>query len=231
MERLANVLDRIRDAEKRAGRAPGSVTLIAVTKTKSSETVALARSLGLTHFGENYVQEATRKMERVKSMLPNMEIHWHLIGSLQTNKSKFVVGKFDLIHSVDRIELARTLNTRAQEAGIIQNILVQVKIGDEPGKGGALPQAAPALIEAIQELPALRIRGLMMLPPLEAEPEDSRKYFAKLREYQVEWTKLLSPERGSLEHLSMGTTHDFEIAIEEGATLVRVGTALFGPRG
>jgi pyridoxal phosphate enzyme (YggS family) len=227
---LEEVLARIAASEKRVGRAPGSVTLIAVSKTKPIDSVLAAARCGVMHFGENYVQEATRKMDRMKQIAPELDLQWHLIGSLQTNKSKFVVGRFKTIQSVDRLELARALDNRAREAGIVQNIFMQVKLGDEPSKMGVPVVGAPELIKKIIGLKNIRLDGLMSLPPVEAEPESSRKYFAQLRVLRDELAPLVPHDCGSLTHLSMGTTHDFEIAIEEGATMVRVGTAIFGTR-
>lgn len=226
-ERVTKILERIDKAEAKAGRTKGSVTLIAVSKTKPADFVYAAAQCGVIHFGENYVQEASKKIDRLK-LTPN--IKWHLIGALQTNKSKSVVGKFETIQSVDRIELAKALNSRAIEAGVIQNILIQVKLGDEPAKGGIRSEKIKDLIREFSNFKNLRIEGLMSLPPIDSEAESSRKYFVQLRELQSQLAKSVSPEVGSFQHLSMGTTHDFEVAIEEGATMVRVGTALFGPR-
>jgi pyridoxal phosphate enzyme (YggS family) len=229
-ENLRRVLEKVRSAEERVGRTPGSITLIAVSKTKTIEDVISAARLGLNHFGENYVQEATRKMERFQASVPDRSPQWHLIGGLQTNKSKFVVGRFATIQSVDRPELAKALNKRSQEIGIVQSILLQIKLGDEPTKGGCEPSQLRALLDVTLASPNLKIEGLMTLPPLETEPEHSRKYFAQLRELREGLKASVPPERGSLMHLSMGTTHDFEVAIEEGATMVRIGTAIFGAR-
>jgi pyridoxal phosphate enzyme (YggS family) len=229
-KKIKNVLERIAEAKSRSVQKTDSVTLIAVSKTKSADVVVQAAKLGLMHFGENYVQEASRKIDKVIGALPDVKVQWHLIGALQTNKSKHVVGKFSTIQSVDRIELAKALNTRAQEAGIVQDILVQIKLGDEPTKGGAIPAQTPELIKKISQLGSLRIEGLMSLPPIEAEPEASRRFFIQLRELRDQWAQLIPASGGSFRHLSMGTTHDFEVAIEEGATMVRVGTALFGAR-
>ncbi len=230
MSKLQDVLKRISEAEVRAGRAAGSVTLIAVSKTKSLEEMVAVAATGVLNFGENYVQEATRKIEKIKTGKPEIDIKWHLIGALQTNKSKFVVGKFLTIQSVDRFELGKTLDQRAVEAGVIQNIMIQVKLGDEPTKGGVSAADLPELLKKIVPLKNLRIEGLMVLPPLNVEPSSSRKYFAQLRKLREETAKFVPAESGSYKELSMGTTHDFEVAIEEGATMVRVGTAIFGPR-
>lgn len=225
---VEDVLEKIAKAEAKALRPCGAVTLIAVSKTKSLELVLAAAQKGVINFGENYVQEASKKIEKVKSTHPHLK--WHLIGALQTNKSKFVVGKFETIQSVDRLELAKTLNQRATEAGVIQKILIQVKLGDEPTKGGVSPQNLPELISKMSDLTNLRLEGLMTLPPLDVDPEASRKFFVNLRELQRQSAKLVSPSMGSFKELSMGTTHDYDVAIEEGATMVRVGTAIFGSR-
>ena len=221
-DNLKKVRQRVSAAEKRAGRAAQSVDLIAVSKTKSPDMVGEAATLGVMSFGENYVQEALRKIEKCKSLQQSLHFKWHLIGSLQTNKCKLAVGMFDTIQSVDRVELAQALNNRALEAGLVQKIFVQIKLGDEPSKNGVSPREAPALIEKLREFKNLNLQGLMSLPPIEAEPEASRKYFIQLRNLRDTLQKNLL--------LSMGTTHDFEIAIEEGADMVRVGTAIFGSR-
>jgi pyridoxal phosphate enzyme (YggS family) len=166
--------------------------------------------------GENRVQEAREKIEALGRPVP-----WHLIGSLQTNKAKDAARLFDWIHSVDRLELARELSRRAHGAERTLDVLLQVNLGDEPQKGGVAPAEVKGLREAMAGLPGLRVRGLMAIPPVTESPERTRPYFRRLRE--------LRDELG-LEHLSMGMSADFEVAIEEGATMVRVGTAIFGPR-
>jgi pyridoxal phosphate enzyme (YggS family) len=232
--RLQAVKDRVAAAEKRAHRAIDSVALIAVSKTIPAEGVLSSiqnfASTEAVNLGENYVQEAVKKMDWIKIKFPQLKIKWHLIGALQTNKSKEVVGKFETIQSIDRLELARALDKRAGEASIVQNILVQVKLGDEPSKGGVDPLLLSNLLKQITELKNLRLEGLMSLPPIEAEPEASRKYFVQLRDLRAKNHILVPATSGSFSHLSMGTTHDFEVAIEEGATMVRVGTAIFGIR-
>ncbi|MBK9294293.1 MAG: YggS family pyridoxal phosphate-dependent enzyme [Oligoflexia bacterium] len=225
---VESVIEKIAAAEAKAKRSTGSVTLIAVSKTKSADLISKVADKGVVHFGENYVQEATKKIDKLKQNHPNLK--WHLIGSLQTNKSKFVVGKFETIQSVDRFELAKALNQRAKEADLVQKILIQVKLGEEPTKGGITPELLPELISKISEFKNLKLQGLMTLPPLEVDPETSRKYFIQLRELRDKNAKLVTPQMGSFEDLSMGTTHDYEVAIEEGATMVRVGTAIFGGR-
>lgn len=215
----ANV-ERVREAIARAcgrvGRSPGDVLLIAVSKTVEPERIRLAVAAGIPALGENRVQEAREKVEALGRPVP-----WHLIGSLQANKAREAVRLFDWIHSVDRVELARELSRRAHAAGRSVNVLVQVNLGEEPQKGGVAPGELKALLDAVARLESLRVRGLMAIPPAVAAPEAARPYFRRLRELR---------DGAELEHLSMGMSGDFEVAIEEGATMVRVGTAIFGPR-
>ncbi|HVO31329.1 MAG TPA: YggS family pyridoxal phosphate-dependent enzyme, partial [bacterium] len=209
---------------RRAGRDPASVRLVAVTKTKPAWMVEAARAAGATVFGENYVQEALAKIETVHA--PGIE--WHLIGALQSNKAKFVVGKFALVHAVDSEKLARELDRRAESAKVERvDILLEVNLGGEATKAGVEPDEVEPLVTAIRALPRVRVRGLMAMPPL-AEGEANRPHFVRLRRLaQVLAGKSLLEREFEL---SMGTTSDFEVAVEEGATLVRVGTAIFGAR-
>jgi len=196
----------------RAGRDPGSVKLIAVGKTKPIEMLREARAAGQTIFGENYAQELRDKADA----LPGAE--WHFIGALQTNKAKLVVGRAALIHTCDRIGLAQELSKRAKTAGVTQRVLLEVNVGREPQKAGVLPEDTASLLDQVRALPALSCEGLMCIPPAES---DARRHFRSLRQLA---------ERLGLRELSMGMTADYEAAIEEGATLVRVGTAIFGER-
>jgi len=200
----------------RAGRSPDHVLLIAVSKTMDVERVRLAIAAGVAALGENRVQEARGKIEALGHSVP-----WHLIGSLQTNKARDAARLFDWIHSVDRVELAQELSRRAHAAERILDVLLQVNLGDEPQKGGVAPAEVKRLSETAAGLPGLRVRGLMAIPPAAPTPEATRPHFRVLRQ--------LRDELG-LEHLSMGMSADYEVAIEEGATMVRVGTAIFGPR-
>jgi len=209
---LAHVRERIGAACARAGRDPASVKLIAVGKTKPIELLREALQAGQTIFGENYAQELREKADA----LPGAE--WHFIGALQTNKAKLVVGRAALIHTCDRIALAQELSKRAKSAGLTQRVLLEVNVGREPQKAGVLPEDAAALLEQVRALPALACEGLMCIPPAEG---DARGHFRSLRQLA---------ERLGLRELSMGMTADYEAAIEEGATLVRVGTAIFGER-
>jgi PLP dependent protein len=214
---LGRVQEAIARACARAGRSPDHVLLIAVSKTMDVERVRLAIEAGVAALGENRVQEAKEKIAALGHPVP-----WHLIGSLQTNKARDAARLFDWIHSVDRVELARELSRRAHSAERELSVLLQVNLGDEPQKGGVAPAELKPLLEAVSTLPGLRVRGLMAIPPAAADPERTRPHFRRLRE--------LRDELG-LEHCSMGMSADYEIAIEEGATMVRVGTAIFGPRG
>jgi hypothetical protein len=180
------------------------------------ERVRLAIEAGVAALGENRVQEAKEKIEVLGHPVP-----WHLIGSLQTNKARDAARLFDWIQSVDRVELAQELSRRAHAAERGLQVLLQVNLGDEPQKGGVAPAELKRLCEAVSGLPGLHVRGLMAIPPAAADPEHTRPYFRRLRE--------LRDELG-LEHCSMGMSADYEVAIEEGATMVRVGTAIFGPR-
>jgi pyridoxal phosphate enzyme (YggS family) len=211
-ENLARVRDRIRSACERAGRDSDTVALVAVTKGQPIEAVLVAFDAGQTVFGENYAQELHAKADA----LP--EAKWHFIGALQTNKVKMVVGHAALVHTCDRVSLARELSKRAFAKNVTQRMLIEVNVGREPQKGGALPEQVEALLTQVKELAALRCEGLMCIPPA---GEDPRPHFRALRELR---------DRLGLRELSMGMTADFEVAIEEGATMVRVGTAIFGER-
>jgi PLP dependent protein len=213
---LGRVQEAVARACARAGRSPDHVLLIAVSKTVDVERIRLAVAAGVAALGENRVQEAREKIEVLGRPVP-----WHLIGSLQTNKAKEAARLFDWIHSVDRLELARELSRRAHGAERALDILLQVNLGDEPQKGGVAPSEVKRVHEAVAALPGLRVRGLMTIPPATESPEGARPYFRRLRELR---------EQLGLEHLSMGMSADFEVAVEEGATMVRVGTAIFGPR-
>lgn len=213
---LGRVQEAVARACARAGRSPDHVLLIAVSKTVDAERIRLAVAAGVAALGENRVQEAREKIEVLGRPVP-----WHLIGSLQTNKAKDAARLFDWIHSVDRLELARELSRRAHGTERTLDVLLQVNLGDEPQKGGVAPAEVKRLHEAMAGLPSLRVRGLMAIPPATDSPERTRPYFRRLRELREEL---------GLEHLSMGMSADFEVAIEEGATMVRVGTAIFGPR-
>jgi len=218
-ENLFLVKQRIAAAARRVGRDPAEVRLVAVSKTVPVERLREAVAAGHRLFGENYLQEALPKIAALGG-----EVSWHFVGALQTRKAKGVVGVFDLIHSVDRPKLARALEKAAAQRGLIQKILIQVNLAGEATKSGVAPEEAEALLREIAQLPHLKVVGLMTMPPWFDEPERVRPYFRALRELRDHLQKLGLTD-GPLPELSMGMTGDFEAAVEEGATLVRIGTA------
>jgi hypothetical protein len=223
-DNLARVRERIEAAASRVGRDPHSVRLVAVCKTVAPERVREALGEGIQILGENYIQEAQRKIEALGA-----EISWHFIGHLQKNKAKYAIRLFDLIHSVDSIALAEELNRAGQKQGKVQAILLQVDLSGEETKFGASEGEIFQMAERISGLKGVFVRGLMAMPPFSDDPEDSRPYFQKLRALRDRLARMRIPGVFA-EELSMGMSGDFEVAIEEGATLVRIGTAIFGPR-
>ena len=221
---LAEVKARIAEAAVRAGRRTEEISLLAVSKTMPADRIKEAVAAGQTLFGENRVQEAREKIPLV-----GPGIVWHMIGNLQKNKVKAAVDLFDVVESVDSPELAGLLDKRAGEMGKRLKVFIQVKEADEASKRGIRPDDAPPLIERIAALPNLELGGLMAIPPWPENPEDSRPYFARLRKQRELWDGRYCP-KGTLKDLSMGMTADFEVAVEEGATIVRVGSAVFGAR-
>lgn len=219
---LADIRGRIEAAARRAGRDPAAVTLVGVSKTVEPERIRAALDAGLTHLGENRVQEAVEKMIALSDRAPT----WHLIGHLQRNKARRAVELFDRIETVDSLRLAEALERGAEEIGRDLRVFVEVNIAEEPQKSGVAPGEAAALVDAIDALPWLTVTGLMAIPPRDEDPERSRPHFARLRRLHEE----LRTGRPALHHLSMGMSADFEVAVEEGATEVRVGRALFGSR-
>jgi hypothetical protein len=213
---LERVRERMARAAERAGRRAEDVLLVGVSKTVEVARIREAIEAGVPALGENRVQEARAKIAALGRPVP-----WHLVGALQTNKAKDAVALFDLVHSLDRVELARECDRRAAARGQALDVLVQINVAGEPTKGGVAPAELDALLEALASCTHLRVRGLMAMPPEAATAEDSRAWFRAL-------AKLA--ERHGLRELSMGMSGDFEVAIEEGATIVRVGTAIFGPR-
>ncbi len=223
-ESIEQVRKNIEDACKRVGRDPSEVTLICVSKTKPDEAVMEAYEAGERVFGENKVQELTGKMER----LPK-DIHWHLIGHLQRNKVKYIIGKVDLIHSVDSFRLAEEINIRAKKANIIQPVLIEINIGEEESKFGIRLEDTKELIRAISQLDAVKVSGLMCIAPYVVDPEENRELFHQIKDLAIDIRKekIHNVDMGIL---SMGMTNDYLIAVEEGSTMVRVGTAIFGER-
>jgi hypothetical protein len=220
---LEQVRSRIAAACGRAGRDPASVRLIAVSKTFGADAIRSAIEAGVRDFGENRVQELREKIGDV-----GRDARWHMIGHLQSNKAKDAVHLFDVVQSVDRMSLAERLDKEAGEAGRKLEVLVQVNIGAEPQKSGVEIAGAPGLVREVGQLPNLSLRGLMTIPPIDGDAR-TRGYFRALRELRDSIAAGIAPH--ALPELSMGMTEDFEVAIEEGATMVRVGRAIFGERG
>lgn len=222
-DRYEIVLENIKKACERSGRNPEDITLISVTKTHGAELINEAIDAGAKDIGENKAQELCNKYDDVKP------VRWHFIGHLQTNKVKTIVDKVVMIHSVDSDKLASEIDKRAKSSGVVMDILVEINIGMEDSKSGATEEEARDLIKKIRdEYQNLRVRGLMCVPPITDNPENSRRYFRKLKDI-FESIKELSEDE-NFDTLSMGMSGDYEVAIEEGATVVRVGTAIFGAR-
>jgi pyridoxal phosphate enzyme (YggS family) len=221
-DNLNSIQQRIRAACDRCGREPNSVTLLAVSKTHTPETIQAAADCGLLFFGENKIQEAKAKIS-----LCSARLRWHFIGHLQSNKCRDAVQLFEMIQSVDSLSLAQEISKHCEQAAKTMPILLEVNLAGEASKFGYKPQKLSDELAKINILPRLEIRGLMTVPPWSPDIEDSRPHFRRLRELKSECEQILG---APLPHLSMGMSGDFEIAIEEGATIVRIGTALFGPR-
>ena len=219
--RYAQVAERVAAAARRAGRNPDDVTIVAVSKTVPIDVVAAARDAGIRDLGENRAQEL-----REKALALGEGICWHFIGHLQNNQVRYVVGVADLVHSVDRYGVAETISRRAGAVGMTQDVLIEVNVAGERSKQGVEPPRAIPLALEVNELPGVRVVGLMTVPPLPDSPEGSRPYYSDL----AALGQRLRAEIPAATHLSMGMTRDFEVAVEEGASIVRVGEAIFGPR-
>ncbi|MFO7597330.1 MAG: YggS family pyridoxal phosphate-dependent enzyme [Desulfocurvibacter africanus] len=220
---LEAVLAEVNDATAACGRKSGEVALVAVSKFHPAQDVRALAGFGHRDFGESYVQEALAKREE----LQDLDLRWHFIGRLQTNKARHVAGSFCLVHSVDSLKLAQTLHKRAQALQTVQEVLLQVNLAGEGQKAGAAADEARRLAQEVRGLDSLALRGLMLLPPMVDEPEQVRPWFAALRELRDSLERELGVR---LPHLSMGMTGDFRQAIAEGATIVRIGTRIFGER-
>jgi pyridoxal phosphate enzyme (YggS family) len=221
-ERLADIRQRIEAACRRAGRDAAGVNLLAVTKTLGPEAVAEATGAGLACFGESRVQEARQKIPQCPSNL-----HWHFIGHLQTNKVREALRWFEVIHAVDSVRLLEAIDRGAQEEGRTVPVCLEVNVSGERSKFGLNPDDVPAVLARASSLFRVRIMGLMTIPPIAADPAEARPFFQRLRTLRDRW----QAETGvPLPELSMGMSHDFEVAVEEGATWIRLGTLLFGPR-
>ena len=224
-ENIAAVRQRIAAAAAAAGRDPGTVRLLAVSKTFSADHVRAAYAAGQRDFGENKVQEALQKIEATA----DLSIRWHLIGHLQSNKARKAGPAFSAIHSIDSVDLLRRVDEAAADAGVAPDVYVQVDMAGEETKFGAPEPDVPAIVRSALQCRAAKLRGLMLLPPWFDDPEQARPYFRRLRLLRDRLVEDGVPE-SQLRDLSMGMSHDFEVAIQEGATLVRVGTAIFGKR-
>ena len=222
---LQSVRSRLDAAARRASRDPSTIRLIAVSKTFSADHVRVAHTAGQLDFGENKVQEGLQKIEGTA----DIKIRWHLIGHLQSNKAKRAATAFAFIHSVDSMELLRKIDAAAADSGAAPDLLVQVDLAGEETKFGATVDEARRIVEAGSSLRAARVTGLMLIPPWNEDQEQTRPWFVRLRELRDSWLAEGLPP-ASLAQLSMGMSHDFEAAIEEGATMIRVGTAIFGTR-
>jgi len=226
---IKGVRERIHAAATRAGMDPDRVRLIAVTKNVDIARMLEAVEAGITVFGENRVQEAQKKIQDSGFKIQDRKVEWHLIGSLQKNKAKYAVQLFDLIHTIDSIPLAEEVNKQAEKINKIQRVLVQVKLSEEETKHGVSEKDLIPLLERIRNLNNLKLEGLMTMPPFFEDPQRTRPYFRRLRELRDNINALrITGHR--LQELSMGMSSDFEVAIEEGATMVRIGRAIFGER-
>ena len=216
--------EKITAAAERAGRKREDVLLLAVSKTKPVEVIREAVACGLTSLGENKVQEIMEKYEPMGD-----GVHWHLIGHLQTNKVKYIIDKVDMIHSVESLRLAEEINKRAAAKSLVMDVLVEVNMAEEESKFGIQPERVEEFLRQIAPLPHIRVRGLMTVAPFVENPEENRVYFRKMRELLVDMNQK-KIDNINMDVLSMGMTGDYEVAIEEGATIVRVGTGIFGER-
>lgn len=232
-ENIKAVRERIRDTARRVGRDPSGIKLVAVSKTVDVDRIKEAVLAGITILGENRVQEAKDKIEefnRVQTSDSRLQtVSWHMVGHLQTNKAKTAVQLFDLIHSVDSIHLAEEIDRQARKIEKIQRVLIEVNLGGEETKYGVSPEEVIDTFKEISRLKNISIEGLMVMPPFSEDPEKVRPYFKELRELRDRINEL-RVRSYELRDLSMGMSNDFEVAIEEGATMVRIGTAIFGER-
>lgn len=224
-DRIQKIERQIKEAAEKAGRNPDEIRLVAVSKIKPAEMVKEAMDAGQRIFGENYIQEAVAKIEEIG----DEGIEWHFIGHLQSKKSKYAAGAFALIHSVDSLKLAKELDKQAAKKGVVQNILIQVNTSGEESKSGTTAEDAIKLVREVADLEHVAVKGLMTMPAFFDDPEGARPYFRQLRLIKERIEALTIPGV-EMKELSMGMSGDFEVAIEEGATLVRVGTAIFGAR-
>ena len=226
VDHVVAIRNRIQETAVRTGRNPDTIRLIAATKTVPVPRIQAAVDAGITHLGESKLQEALPKLE---AFISRTNVIWHFIGRLQRRKVKAVIGRFQLIHSVDSLDLAKEINRRAEEQGLCQSVLLELNIGNESSKTGFSTSELVNGLDALDAMPNLIVRGLMAIPPPGETPESARPYFRTVRQL-ADSLKRSAPRRIRMDELSMGMSHDFEIAVEEGATYVRIGTAIFGQR-
>jgi len=224
-ENLEKIAEKIRLKLELAGRDSGDITMVAVTKTVEEDRIREAIASGVRIIGENRVQEAKDKYAKLGN-----EVIWHLVGHLQTNKAKDAVKIFDLIHSVDSVKLAKEIDKEARKVGKVQKVLIEVNLSGEETKYGLSPEEVIPFLKDISELPNMKVEGLMTMAPFYENPEDCRPYFRRLKEL-MEKVKARKIENVEMKYLSMGMTNDYEVAIEEGSNMVRIGRAIFGPEG
>ena len=224
-DNVRRVRTRIRQAAERAGRDPASVRLVAASKTVDAARIRAAIAAGVTILGENYLQETRQKL----GQLGRSDVEWHLIGPLQRNKVRYVFDLFDMMHSLDRLELAEEINRRAERLGRRLPVLLEVNVGGEASKSGWTPDGILSDVRQLATMPNIQVRGLMTIPPPTPQPHEARPFFCQLRQLRDRLAQE-GYDGMTFDELSMGMTADYEVAIEEGATLVRVGTAIFGPR-
>jgi len=223
-DNIANISRNIRDICVRTGKDPGSITIIAVTKTVAADRINYALGCGIHNIGENKVQEIMAKYENVEG-----NVNWHLIGHLQTNKVKYIIDKVELIHSVDSLSLAEEISRRALKAGLVKNILVQVNVAQEDTKFGVDYEETDSFVKQLSELPGIRVKGLMTIAPYYEDTELVRPVFRRLKEKYDDLAEA-NITNVEMKYLSMGMTNDFKAAIEEGSNMVRIGTGIFGTR-
>lgn len=224
IDQYNQVKKNVETACKKAGRDPKDVTVIAVSKTKPLSMIEELRECGVMDFGENKVQEIMKKYEEIKS-----PVHWHMIGHFQTNKVKYIVDKVALVHSVDSVKLARQISKEALKHNVIVPVLIQVNLAKEESKSGFLEEELFEALEEVSTLPGIQVRGLMQIAPFVEDPEDNRIYFRRMRQLFVD-IKEKNFDNIAMNILSMGMTNDYQVAVEEGSTMVRVGTGIFGER-
>lgn len=222
-DNINSIKDRIEKAAKKVGRNPKDILLLAVSKTQSVDDIIKARDLGIKTFGENKVQEILAKYDYVK------DVKWHLIGHLQRNKVKYIIDKVEMIHSLDSIELAEEINKRSEKKDIVMPVLIQINIGKEESKSGIYEEELGTFIEKLKGYKNILISGIMTIPPKTDNDDVTRNYFKRMKEL-FEGLKMIKGDNIDIKYLSMGMTGDFEIAIEEGANIVRIGTGIFGER-